>query len=105
MERIKKGDDVIVISGKDKGKKGAVQKFTQGGRVIVQGINLVKKHQKANPNRGTPGGIGEKEMPIHLSNVGIYNPQTKKADRVGFRILEDGRKLRFFKSTNEIIDL
>ncbi|MCI0653177.1 MAG: 50S ribosomal protein L24 [Methylococcaceae bacterium] len=105
MERIRKGDDVMVLTGKDKGKKGSVQKFVQGGKVIVQGVNLVKKHRKPNPNRGMPGGIEEKEMPIHLSNVGIFNPETKKADRVGFRTLEDGRKVRYFKSTKEIIDI
>ncbi len=95
----------MVLTGKDKGKKGSVQKFVQGGKVIVQGVNLVKKHRKPNPNRGMPGGIEEKEMPIHLSNVGIFNPETKKADRVGFRTLEDGRKVRYFKSTKEIIDI
>ena len=105
MERIRKGDDVIVLAGKDKGKKGAVQKFTNGDKVVVQGVNLAKKHRKPNPNLGTPGGIEEKEMPIHLSNVGIFNPQTKKADRVGFRTLDDGRKVRYFKSTDEIIDI
>ena len=105
MERIKKGDEVIVLAGKDKGKKGAVQKVLQNGKVIVQGINLVKKHKKPNPNLGHPGGIEEKEMPIHLSNIGIFNPQTKKSDRVGFRLLDDGRKVRFFKSTNEVIDI
>jgi large subunit ribosomal protein L24 len=105
MERIKKGDDVIVLTGKDKGKKGSIQKFVKGGKVVVQGVNLVKKHRKPNPNLGSPGGIEEKEMPVHLSNVGIFNPETKKADRVGFRTLEDGRKVRFFKSTNEIIDI
>ncbi len=105
MERIRKGDDVIVLSGKDKGKKGSVQKFAKHGKAIVQGVNRGKKHKKPNPNLGVPGGIEEKEMPIHLSNVGIFNPETKKADRVGFRILEDGRKVRFFKSTKEIIDI
>ncbi len=105
MERIKKGDDVIVLAGKDKGKKGAVQKMLKEGKVIVQGVNIVKKHKKPNPNLGVPGGIGEKEMPVHISNIGIFNPETKKSDRVGFRTLEDGRKVRFFKSTKEIIDI
>ncbi|MGH8477218.1 MAG: 50S ribosomal protein L24 [Methylococcales bacterium] len=105
MQRIRKGDDVIVISGKDKGKKGSVRRFAKDGKVVVQGINLVKKHRKPNPTLGVAGGIEEKEMPIHVSNVGIYNPETKKADRVGFRIMDDGHKVRFFKSTNEIIDI
>jgi large subunit ribosomal protein L24 len=105
VERIKKGDDVMVLAGKDKGKKGAVQKLLKDGKVIVQGVNLVKKHKKPNPNLGVPGGIEEKEMPVHISNVGIFNPQTKKSDRVGFRTLEDGSKVRFFKSTKEIIDI
>ncbi|MGR9105540.1 MAG: 50S ribosomal protein L24 [Gammaproteobacteria bacterium] len=105
MERIKKGDDVVVLTGKDRGKKGSVQRFVKGGKVVVQGVNLVKKHRKPNPARGIPGGIEEKEMPLQLSNVGIFNPETKKPDRVGFRILEDGRKVRFFRSTNEVIDI
>lgn len=105
MERIRKGDEVIVLAGKDKGKKGAVQKVLKSGKVIVQGINVVKKHKRPNPNLGNPGGIEEKEMPIHLSNIAIFNPQTKKGDRVGFRILDDDRKVRYFKSTNEVIDI
>lgn len=105
MERIRKGDDVIVLAGKDKGKKGAIEKFVSGNKVLVQGVNMVKKHRKPNPNLGTPGGIEEKEMPLHISNIGIFNPETKKADRVGFKTLEDGTKVRFFKSTNEIIDI
>jgi large subunit ribosomal protein L24 len=105
VERIKKGDDVIVLTGKDKGKKSSVEKIVGDGKAIVQGVNLVKKHKKPNLNLGVPGGIEEKEMPIHLSNLGIYNPETKKPDRVGFRTLEDGRKVRFFRSTNEIIDI
>ena len=105
MERIRKGDDVIVLAGKDKGKKGTVEKFAKGGKVVVQGLNLVKKHKKPNPNLGVPGGIEEKEMPLDLSNVGIFNPETKKPDRVGFKRLEDGRKVRFFRSTKEIIDI
>lgn len=105
MERIKKGDDVIVLTGKDKGKKGNVEKILSGNKVMVHGVNVVKKHKKPNPNLGAPGGIEEKEMPIHLSNIGIFNPETKKVDRIGFKTLEDGRKVRFFKSTDEIIDI
>ncbi len=105
MRKIKKGDEVIVLVGKDRGKRGTVKQVLTNDRVIVEGVNLVKKHQKPNPARGIPGGIIEKELPIHVSNVAIYNPQTEKADRVGFRFLEDGRKVRYFKSTNEVIDL
>ncbi len=105
MRKIKKGDEVIVLTGKDRGKRGTVKQVLANDRVIVEGINVVKKHQKPNPVRGIPGGIVEKELPIHVSNVAIYNPQTEKADRVGFRFLEDGRKVRYFKSTNEVIDL
>ncbi|BCX80524.1 large subunit ribosomal protein L24 [Methylomarinovum caldicuralii] len=105
MRKIKKGDEVIVLAGKDRGKRGTVKQVLADDRVIVEGINIAKKHQKPNPARGIPGGIIEKEMPLHVSNVAIYNPQTEKADRVGFRVLEDGRKVRYFKSTNEVIDV
>ncbi len=105
MRKIKKGDEVIVLTGKDRGKRGTVKQVLANDRVIVEGVNVVKKHQKPNPARGIPGGIVEKELPIHVSNVAIFNPQTEKADRVGFRFLEDGRKVRYFKSTNEVIDL
>ncbi|HHJ40036.1 MAG: 50S ribosomal protein L24 [Methylothermaceae bacteria B42] len=105
MRKIKKGDEVIVITGKDKGKRGRVKQVLQNDKLIVEGINIAKKHQKPMPARGLPGGIVEKEMPIHVSNVAIYNAQEKKADRVGFRFLEDGRKVRYFKSNNEVIDV
>lgn len=105
MRKIKKGDEVIVITGKDKGKRGTVKQVLQNDKLIVEGINIAKKHQKPMPARGLPGGIVEKEMPIHVSNVAIYNAQEKKADRVGFRFLEDGRKVRYFKSNNEVIDV
>ncbi len=105
MLKIRKGDDVVILAGKDKGKQGTVLRLVNDERLIVEGINMVKKHQKPQPAAGTPGGIVEKEMPIHLSNVGLFNPETKKADRVGFRTLEDGRKVRFFKSTNEVVDI
>lgn len=105
MRKIKKGDDVVVITGKDKGKRGAVLKVADDGRLIVENVNIVKRHTKANPQRGIPGGIIEKEAPVQVSNVMLYNPQTKKGDRVGIRTLEDGRKVRYFKSTQEVVDV
>ena len=104
MQRIKKDDDVIVISGKDKGRRGTVIKVLETGRVLVEGVNMVKKHQKPNPNAGQQGGIVEKEMPIDRSNLMLFNPLTSKGDRVGIKTLEDGRKVRFFKSNNEVVD-
>jgi large subunit ribosomal protein L24 len=105
MRKLKKGDEIIVIAGKDKGKRGTVsQMIADKDRVVVESINTVKKHQKPNPNLGVPGGIVEKEMPLHISNVAIFNPVTGKADRVGIKILDDGRKVRIFKSNNEVID-
>lgn len=104
MRKIKKGDDVIVTTGKDKGKRGAVLRIIDAEHVIIEGANKVKKHQRPNPMRGLTGGIVDKEMPLHVSKVAIYNPQTRKADRVGIRTLEDGRKVRFFKSNSEVID-
>ena len=105
MQKIKKGDDVIVVTGKDKGKRGSVVRvLSEEGRVIVENVNIAKKHQKPNPAVGAPGGIIEKEMPIDVSNVAIFNPVTGKADRVGIKTLEDGRKVRFFKSNGEVID-
>jgi large subunit ribosomal protein L24 len=105
MQRIKKSDEVIVIAGKDKGRRGTVLGVTDTGRVLVEGINMVKKHQKPNPNAGIQGGIIDKEMALHLSNVMLFNPNTEKGDRVGVRTLEDGRKVRFFKSNNEVVDI
>ncbi len=105
MNRIRKGDEVIVIAGKDKGKRGNVLRVMPDGRVVVADINMVKRHTKPNPNRGVPGGIIEKEMPIDASNIMLFNPQTSKGDRVGFKTLEDGRKVRYFKSTNEVVDI
>jgi len=105
MQKIKKGDDVIVITGKDKGKRGSVVRVvTETDRVIVENVNVAKKHQKPNPAAGAPGGIIEKEMPLDISNIAIFNPVTGKADRVGTKVLEDGRKVRFFKSNGEVID-
>ena len=105
MAKIKKGDDVIVRTGKDKGKSGRVTKILKDNKVLVEGINQVKKNQKPNPNAGVSGGIIVKDMPINISNIGLYNPETKKADRVGFKVLEDGKKVRYFKSTNEVVDV
>ena len=102
MKKIRRNDEVIVITGKDKGKKGKVLKVLDQ-KLIVSGINIVKRHTKPNPNKGVAGGIVEKEAAIQLSNVAIYNPQTEKADRVGFKVEEDGNKVRFYKSTNEVI--
>jgi large subunit ribosomal protein L24 len=102
MNKIKKDDDVIVIAGKDKGSRGNVLS-RQGDHVLVSGVNKVKKHQKPNPVKGTTGGIVEIEKPIHISNIAIYNATTKKADRVGVKQLEDGRKVRVFKSSGEVI--
>ena len=102
MLKIKRDDEVIVIAGKDKGKRGTVRQVLDNGRLIVTGVNMVKKHVKANPNRGTQGGIVEQEAALHASNVAIWNPKTQKADRVGFRF-EDGKKVRFFKSNGEAL--
>jgi large subunit ribosomal protein L24 len=104
MRRIRKGDQVIVLTGKDKGKRGTVLSVREDDRVVVENINVAKRHTRPNPMRGTSGGIVEKEMPIHISNVAVFNPATKKADRVGFRVLEDGRKVRYFKSNDEVVD-
>jgi large subunit ribosomal protein L24 len=104
MNKIRKGDEVIVIAGRDKGKRGTVVRMLEDDRVIVENINMVKKHQKPNPVLGVAGGIVEKEASMHVSNVAIFNRATGKGDRVGFRVLEDGRKVRFFKSNQEVID-
>ena len=105
MQKIKKGDDVIVITGKDKGKRGTVSRvMLDVDRVLVDGINMVKKHQKPNPAAGAPGGIIDKEMPMDISNIALFNPATGKADRVGIKQLDDGRKVRYFKSNGEVLD-
>jgi len=104
MNKIRKGDDVVVITGKDKGRRGAVLRVLDAGHLLVEGVNRVKKHQKPNPVRGIAGGIVEKEMPIDASNIALFNPATQKADRVGIKVLEDGRKVRFFKSNGEVLD-
>jgi len=102
--RIKKGDEVVVIAGKDKGRRGSVLRVYDDGRLLVENVNVAKKHQRPNPNAGQPGGIISREMPVDVSNVMLFNPQTEKGDRIGFRRLEDGRKVRFFKSNNEVLD-
>ncbi|MGD8556883.1 MAG: 50S ribosomal protein L24 [Chromatiales bacterium] len=104
MNKIRKGDDVVVLAGKDKGKRGTVLRVIED-RVVVENVNMAKKHMKPNPNKGEPGGIVDKEMPIHVSNVGLYNPLADKADRVGFKILDDGRKVRYYKSNGEVVDV
>jgi len=104
MERIRKGDDVIVIAGRDKGKRGTVLRIVDARHVVVEGVNRVKKHQRPNPMKNQTGGIVDKDMPIDVSNVALFNPQTKKADRVGFKLMEGGRKVRVFKSNGEMID-
>jgi len=105
MKRLRKGDQVVVISGRDKGRQGTVLKVTGDDRVLVESINMVKKHAKPNPMQGIEGGIVEKEMPLHISNVLLFNPVTNKGDRVGFKTLEDGRKVRYFKSNGEVVDV
>jgi large subunit ribosomal protein L24 len=104
MEKIKKGDDVIVTTGRDKGKRGTVLRIVDARHLVVEGVNRVKKHQRPNPMKGLTGGIVDKDMPIDISNVALFNPQTKKADRVGFKLMEDGRKVRVFKSNGEMVD-
>ena len=104
MRKIRKGDDVVILAGKDKGKRGTVTKMIDDSKLVVEGVNMVKRHTKGNPMQGQTGGIIDKEMPIHVSNVALYNPNTEKADRVGFKTLEDGRKVRVFKSNGEVVD-
>lgn len=101
MSKIKRDDDVIVIAGKDKGKRGKVIKVLEQDRLIVSGVQMIKKHQKPNPQAGVVGGIIEREAPIHVSNVAIYNARSNRADRVGFKISEDNQKVRVFKSSGE----
>lgn len=103
MRKIKANDEIIVITGKDKGKRGTVTRLIGENKVVVSGINMVKRHTKPNPNAGIAGGIVEKEAPLDISNVAIFNPETNKADRVGFQV-EDGKKQRVYKSTNKVID-
>ena len=103
--KLKKGDKVVVLAGKDRGKQGEItQVMPKDGKAVVEGINMVKRHTKPNPQMGAPGGIVEKEAPLQVSNIALFNPVTQKPDRVGFRTLEDGRKVRFFKSNGEVVD-
>jgi large subunit ribosomal protein L24 len=104
MNRIRKDDDVIIIAGKDKGRRGTVLRVLPNGRLVVENVNVVKRHTKPNPHRGMSGGIIEKEMPIHASNVMLFNPVTGKGGRIGYKRLGDGRKVRYFRSNNEVID-
>ncbi len=105
MRKIRKGDDVIVLAGKDRGKRGTVLKIVDAEYVLVEGANKVKKHQRPNPVKGLSGGIIDKEMPLHVSNVGLFNPAAKKADRIGIKVLEDGKRVRFYKSNGEVVDV
>jgi len=104
MQRIRKGDEVVVLSGRDKGKRGSVLRRVDAQHVVVEGVNRVKKHQRPNPMKGQNGGIVDKDMPIHVSNIALFNPATKKADRAGVKRLEDGRKVRVFKANGEQVD-
>ena len=104
MKKIRKGDQVVVTTGKDKGKRGTVLRVLDTGKVVVEGVNRVKRHTRPNPIKGQTGGIVDKEMPIQASNVALFNPATGKADRIGFRVLDDGRKVRYFKSNGEVAD-
>ncbi|MDR2881220.1 MAG: 50S ribosomal protein L24 [Azoarcus sp.] len=104
MNKIRKGDEVVVLTGKDRGRRGTVLRRVSDERLLIEGVNRVKKHVRPNPMKGEVGGIVEKEMPIHVSNVALFNPATQKGDRVGVKVLEDGRKVRFFKSNGEMLD-
>lgn len=107
MKRIRKGDDVVVIAGKDKGRRGTVSRVVSDDRVLVEGLNVVKKHQRPDPNKGVPGGVVDKEMPLHISNVMLWNAKAEKGDRIGYRVEGDGdaaRKVRYFKSNGEVVD-
>ena len=104
MQRIRKGDEVIVLAGRDKGKRGTVLRRVDADHVVVEGVNRVKKHQRPNPMKGVTGGIVDRDLPIHVSNVALFNPATKKADRVRSKTLQDGRKVRIFKANDEQVD-
>jgi len=104
MKKIRKGDQVVVLTGREKGRRGAVLQVLADGRVVIESVNMVKKHQKPNPQGGKQGGIVEKEMPLAVSKVAIWNPSAKRADRIGLKMLTDGKKVRFFKSNGEMID-
>ena len=103
MDKIRKGDEIVVIAGKDKGKRGTIVTRVDAEHVVVEGVNRAKKHVKPNPVKGVVGGVVDKDMPLHVSNVSLYNPATQKADRVGFKQLEDGTKVRIFRSSGEVV--
>ena len=105
MNKIRKGDEIIVRTGKDKGRRGTVIRVLDDGRVVVEGINVAKKHVKANPNAGEPGGILDREMPLDVSNVAVFNPKSKKGERVGFEVKDDGSKVRVFKQSGDVVDI
>ena len=104
-KKIRKGDDVVVLAGKNRNARGTVMSVLDNGKVLVAGVNLAKRHERPNPQKGLAGGIVEKEMPLNISNVALFNPITNRADRVGFKTLEDGRKVRYFKSNGEVVDI
>jgi large subunit ribosomal protein L24 len=104
-KRIKKGDDVIVLAGKNRNARGTVLRVLDSGKVLIEGVNLAKRHERPNPQKGLTGGIVEKEMPLDISNVALFNPLTNRADRIGFKTLDDGRKVRCFKSNGEVVDI
>jgi large subunit ribosomal protein L24 len=104
MQRIRKGDEVVILAGRDKGKRGTVLRRVDAQHVVVEGVNRVKKHQRPNPMKGVQGGIVDQDLPIHVSNVALFNPATKKADRAGVKTLQDGRKVRIFKANDEQVD-
>ncbi len=104
MKKIRKGDSVVVTAGRDKGRTGTVVSVQADGRVLIENVNMIKKHQRPNPARGVQSGIIQKEAPLAASNVALLNPATKKADRIGVRTLKDGRKVRYFKSNGELVD-
>ena len=105
MQKIRKGDQVVVLSGRDKGRRGAVVQVLADGRLVVESVNMVKKHQRPNPQSGKQGGIIDKEMPLNTAKVAVWNPSTKKGDRVGVKTLKDGKRVRFFKSNGEMLDV
>ena len=104
MNKLRKGDEVVVIAGREKGRRGTIIRMLEGDRLLVENVNMVKRHTRPNPQRGVQGGIVDKDLPIHVSNVALFNPATKKGDRVGIRTLADGRRVRFFKSNDEVVD-
>ena len=105
MNKVRKGDEIIVRTGKDKGRRGTVLQILEDDRVLVEGVNVAKKHQKPNPNAGVPGGIIDQEMPLDISNVLVFNPKTKKGERVGIKVSEDGTKERIFRASGETVDI